>query len=181
MITITAAAIFASLSVTARADFYRVTDRNDDPGALDVRVTTAGHHDGRLRHKVRTYDSWRARDLKGATNWIAVWFSTDDPTDNEGSERLLLVDYRKGGGLVARMYSEWQERLTSVGKARVSRLDRSTVRVTFPRRLLGRDVRHYRWFVETSLQSQACGDDRLDSHTAIGYGNCLDWTRTSRH
>ena len=169
-----------ALPTATFADTGRVEDARDREGPLDLKFATHGHRDGRLSHRIGMHDGWRSRVLAGRKNWIGIWISTNEPARVEGSERFVQVDYKRGRGLHATVYRGAPGELEKVGSARVHRLSDRVVRVTFSRRLLGRGVDHYKWFIESSAERSGCGPGVINEG-ALSYGSCGDTTNARMH
>jgi hypothetical protein len=178
--------LVVSLAVPATADRDRGTDGEDSPGPLDIKSVAHGHAGAKLLvHRLRTYEPWGPKDLRGYNRWIVFWISTnDDPSDPEGFERHIWIDYMQGrlravvlrpsGGLHATL----DER---VGKATVRRPNKRTVVVRFPKRFLGKNVTNYRWYADTSWKSRrgpcssSDGSTTADNSHPFGQdGVCFD-------
>ena len=147
------------------ADRAALHDRNDAFGRLDVRTITQGHLDTSARrmllHRIDTFGTWDKDSLRHEGAYIHILFTTD--ADNR-PERMLNVD-TVDNRLVAEMRS-WRKKgvgETIYGHARVSRPDNKSVRVVFPRKLLGRGVDEYGWHVDTQFHKAGhphCGTER---------------------
>ena len=170
----------------ASADRASKTDAEDSPGLLDIARVAHGHRDGRLVHRIRTHEPWPARRLDRDTRWIVFWISTNDrPRQPEGFERLIWIHYARGRlrGAVYQPsttdgYYGPHER---VGKVRVTRPDARTVVVRFEARLLDENLRNYRWWAQTSWETERgpCAEDGMvvDNHNGYPFsesGTCFD-------
>lgn len=141
------------------ADRAALHDRNDAYGRLDVKTIAHGHgKGGTLVHHIDTFGTWPSRVLKNDGTYIRILFTTDK--DNR-PERALVVDFR-GGRLVADMHS-WRNGVGGkVGRARASRPGPRSLRLAFPRRLLGSGISEYGWHVDTQFHDDGhphCGTD----------------------
>ena len=177
------------LATPATADRDRGTDGQDSPSQLDITSMAHGHGGGQLVHRLRTYEPWKRKSLRGDNRWIVMWISTNDrPSDPEGFERHIWIDYKRGrlravmlrpvGGM------QWAQD-KRVANVSVRKIDARTVVVRFPKRLLGRDIVKYRWWAQTSWESRrgACkpdGSSVADNPHPFGLdGSCFD--RAPRH
>ena len=158
---------------------------------MDIETAAHTHRNGRLVHRVRLHERWRAGALRGYNRWIVFWISTnDDPRDPEGFERHIWIDHKDGrlravmlrpsGGLHATL----DERMARVS---VWRPNRHTVFVRFPERLLGRGVANYRWYAQTSWKTgrgpcSGDGSQTIDNSHRFGQdGGCIDNGPELRH
>ena len=145
------------------ADRASLHDSNDAFGRLDIKTITQGHTTGARRmlmHRIETYGSWDKSSLRHEGSYIHLLFTTDK--DNR-PERALVIDVQNRR-LVAQMHS-WHNGEVGenvYGRARVSRPNNRTVRVTFRRTLLGANVTEYGWHVDSQFHQNGhphCGSE----------------------
>jgi hypothetical protein len=132
-------------------------DGNDTRGPLDLSVVSVGHSgETAVTHTLRTFEPWKAKDLKGGS-YLVVAF--DVGGDDSDFERCAFAFFR----------SRLRGRLTNCGRRRLSNVmvHRSNGRsVTFTvglEKLLGEDGGDYRWVAFSFYRndhacSDACGD-----------------------
>ncbi len=146
----------------AGADTTTVLDGDDSPGRLDLSAARHGHHttdSGRrlLKHRVVTYERWRARLLSSDNTYVLLSL---DPFGGN-AWRFVKVTANDEGQLRAVMVKGREPNQHVVGEVRVWRQDRHNLTVAFPRRHLGNNVGGYRWDVLTSYQKsgdEQCGE-----------------------
>lgn len=145
----TAAALLALAGgEVARAGADTVRDGND-PGRLDIRSVSHGHSGARVTHTIRMFERWPSSVFgPQESNALLLWFSTDA---DRAFERFVLVSQRSR--LVA---SVFRGNGGLLGRAKASRPDRRSVRVTLSKSQLGNPA-GYRWQAFSSfLASGAC-------------------------
>jgi hypothetical protein len=119
---------------------------------LDIVSASHGHRGNLLRHKI-TFRRNVANGIVDRTRGgeISLYFSTDR---DAAFERRLDFKLRRGS-MAATMRGTGRT-------VAVTRPNRKTVEVAFPRSLLGRNVRTYRWFAFSGIvckrRYQLCGD-----------------------
>jgi hypothetical protein len=131
----------------------------DDPcpdgDFMDFRRLTFGHERPAraLRHGIETSKRWKTKRL-GGKHGVSIYvdFNTDD---DRHMERGLEIR-RKDGELWAGMFRGKYHRKRVPGRVRVWRPDRRSVKVRFPKRLLGDDVDGYRWVVWRARRGVYC-------------------------
>jgi hypothetical protein len=95
---------------------------------------------GTVRHAIRTYGRWRARDLRDFR--VNFDFSIDKPRDIERRIRIKRTRH----GYTATMYSGRHLQNKRRGHIGVWRRDRRSIRVSFPTTLLRRrQLPRYWW------------------------------------
>ncbi len=161
-----AALLVALLAVPASANVRSIRDGNDSPGRLDVKGAGHGHGEraGTLVHRIKTREPWRNGALRDNLSKIVIDFEV-----NGDLTRQLTIDVNEDNKLVATMRDLESDR--SVGRGRVTRADRRSLRVSFGKKLLGNRVHSYRWRVTTSYQRDGHPKCDEDEH---GNLPCLD-------
>ena len=155
--------VFALLP--AHADTQRTQDglKSDHDGPINVKWVEHSHHGRKLVHTLRTYEPWRAKILDDGDGTIQTNISRG-PDQSTDTSRVMVV-YFDGGRLHARMDNVARREATVIGYGDVTRPDRRTVRVTFPRWFLKRDgLGAYRY---TVLVFHDGIDDVPDDNTKI--------------
>jgi hypothetical protein len=148
---VTASAVALAVTGNAQADGKRISDGNDRPGPLDIRSASHGHAGSRVVHTISTFNRWRLSDLGPDTRGLfAVEISSDG---DRALERVVLI-FRRGGQIIARVYRISGRRLISLGSGSASKPDGRTVRVSFARSLIGTTA-GYRW--KAHSQHRAAG------------------------
>lgn len=130
-----------------------------------------GHREGNgpLAHTIEMHNRWRTRALRGSPSAIHLYFETDG---DRRSERQLTIDVKRGT-LQATM-TNGNERV--IGRAKVWRVDRRTVRVAFRRRLLRRGIDSYRWAAMTSFSKASSSDCYVRGDVSAA---CFDYVPSS--
>ncbi len=142
---------------------------------LDVARISHGHRRRErsrlLLHVVRFQDDVESRDFYGGFGGLQLFFDVDADKAYERSLRFFL----NPDGSVTPVMQKPGPRV--VGFANWWRPDPRTVKIEFPRSLLGNRVRNYRWRVGTA-QNEPCEPDDPDGLQADG---CFDGTRSLTH
>ena len=130
-------ALVAVISVTATADTKRTQDdlaHDAAEGSLDIKWVEHSHDGRKLVHTIRTYQTWRSLYLKGdRTIQINISRGASPGADVERVMVIAMEDRR----LRTKMFNVVND--TVVGYGNVSRPDRRTVKVTFPRWFIQRE------------------------------------------
>jgi hypothetical protein len=142
---------------TASAGFTAFPDRNDRPGPLDIRQATQGHGPGgRLVHTITTFGRW-PNALLGPTT--PNFFLLDISIDADAKPERTVFIYSVNRHMVA-VVLDPKGRVVAAAKA--SRLDKKTVRVSFPRGGI-RNKPGYRWIAASFFESSGrCGGGCVD-------------------
>lgn len=138
----------------AAADRSSMRDPDDTPGRLDIKVVAQSHQSGGagdLKHRVGMFHRWGKRHLRGSSNFINMFFTTDE---DRGFERRLTIDVRNG-----KLYAQMDEypSLKPVGRAQVWRPSRRGVAVAFPTNFLGENVKTYKWQANSFFHTSGDG------------------------
>lgn len=123
---------------------------------LDIASVGHGHKGRQVTHRLAMYRAWNKSLLsRFDSGQISFYFSTNR---DAAFERRLDVILRSGK-LTGVMRNK---RGRAVGRFAASRPNSKSVEVAFPRRLLGRGVRSYRWFAFAGIHCKRkydlCGD-----------------------
>ena len=159
-------------------------DPDDTPSPLDIvvarhshRVTDSGLS---LTFRLVTYETWEFGDDHKA---ISVEFNLDS---DDAIERCAVVDRRLVGGVV-RLRADVYRNCTEFGEGErvggtrdVTRPDQHSLRLSFAKHLLGKDVRAYRWRIVTGYGDPESEECRLRA-PVTRYGSCTDVTAWTRH
>jgi len=117
-----------------------VEDPRDTPDVMDLAEVEHGHRTTFgggyvLTHTLRTHDAW-GDDLFYGARWDFFL-----PDGDRAPDRSLLLGRNSDGSFSAEM----ENSRDVIGFANVWRPDDRSIRVEFPRRLLGKRVKSYRW------------------------------------
>ena len=157
--------IALSLSSTmVFADDLARDDPDDTEGLLDVSSIAHGHFDTSnprrkvLTHHVETFDNWENDILSSEVfpSYIEIVFNIDsDPA----IERYMHISASEDGSLQAEMFSRQPDRVdSSKGYAFAWRPDERSLGVAFPRSLLRKRIKSYRWYVSTAYHESGHKD-----------------------
>jgi hypothetical protein len=116
-----------------------------------------------LREYCQPYESTEVGAVP-SSNFITIALETDG---DSRSERTLVIDV-KDGKLFAEVYDSDHDR---VGSADVFRPDARSVSVVFSRKLLGQNVKEYRWKAATFFHAQGDGPCGIPSDV---FKTCTD-------
>lgn len=174
---LTAALLAAATPALAGGGAFRDGDEQpfcetgdcDDTDYMDFRRLTFGHgrSESVVRHGIRTLKRWKTKEL-GGRHGVTIHVHLDTDGD-ERVERSLRIR-RKHGSLWAGMFRGKHLRKSVGGRIRVWRPDRRSVKVRFPVRMLGDEVRRYRWRVWWAQRALACpGSCSTDSAPDRGW------------
>lgn len=160
-----------------------VLDGDDSPGGLDL---VAARQRDRARHvvlKLVTYETWT--ELGGSLGMTYVGFEFDLDGDRR-LERCLEIG--TDGTMTAYMYRDFRGcalgfEESKIGSREAQRPDTHSVKITIPKRWLGRGVKTFRWRAVTSFEEEGheeCPppDPRPPERM---YGTCRDVTRWAKH
>lgn len=175
--TVVVVATFLSLLLVApaaNADRTRFRDGNDARGPLDIvslahahRTTSAGAH--LLVHTVRLHRAWPVAKL-GKAGFLLLYFEL--PGNRAvPPERTLQVEPEKGR-LVARMYDTRADPSPHLGRVRMARPDRRTLRFSFTKSLLRPGLQRYKWNAVSAVERHRRMCRRV--------GGCVDWAPDGR-
>lgn len=164
-------------SSPAAADVVAKADRNDVAGRLDIRSVSHGHRgQKRLVHSIDIYARWRNRALRNESSWISLHF--DRRARSFRDDRYLRIDWSKSKGLYARITTFGVHGPGEfIARVAVWRPTSHSVRVRFPKRRLGADLRRYRWSAITSFENEGRCASSLDSGDQ---GGCIDYAPGKR-
>lgn len=117
----------------------------DDPGRLDIRKMRFSHSSRKIYLKIRTDGHWRGRLLK-RNRYVRIDLN---PRGGNRHGYAVRAKFRHGSlrGIVYRINAD--SSYTRVGKARISRPTRETIRFDVKRRLIGAKNGRLRWSVQT--------------------------------
>lgn len=165
-------------------------DADDVEGPLDVVEVRQNHQKvppRTIRLRLTTYETWESQVLERSSSnerrFVSFEFDTDGDTSGDAQRRVVIryVD----GQLEAGMYADGTSGdplgppMASVG---VRRPDEHSVKVWFPRRLLGKGIRTYSWRTTTSFEAEndpTC--PKPEGPYDGGHGTCADFTPFERH
>lgn len=156
-----AAIVLATLVALVPANGVNADEQTrEDPGAeapgpLDIRSIGHSHEDrGLLVHSATTAESWSSSILQGGASTIEWFFLVKGEVRRAG-----ITKAAEDGTLYTEMIRWPTNRI--LGFAKTWKPDEQTIQVEFPRRLLGRGVEKYRWYVQTIFHQPdhpECGD-----------------------
>ena len=148
----------------AFADRQKVRDEDDSPGALDIRSVAHKHGERRLLvHNLSTYEEWSSSTLEVGSQ-ISWYFRYGGKLRRTGITRAA-----EDGTLYTEILKGSTNRI--LGFAKTWRPDAESVRIELPRRLLGRGVSQYRWYVTTVFHQDDHPDCGLDGSAVV---ECFD-------
>lgn len=187
------------LLIPAAAHRQEVLDPNDTSGPLDIQVTrnndrrmfVASTHGGpnyryrELIFRISTFEDWAASILKGEFNFIAIEIERKGHEGGFGGDLCFYIEPRGENYLQGRMYTKcWPSPEEPKGDWRnVLRPDTRSARAVFPRRLIGRDTKVYRWRFGTSFEENGhseCEPSESPPPEKV-YGTCADYTEWREH
>lgn len=168
-------ALFLGIPSPGAADKKSVSDPDDVNGALDIKSVSHRHaRKGKLVHAVTTLDPWEPPLLEGEETWLAMLFDVDkNQRDEFGENRYLRIDYTQEEGLHAGMYTQgFGGPGEFIANVPVKRPDTYSVKVVFPKKLLKRKLKEYRWRAIASYEDDSeCASDP----DSANQGGCLDY------
>jgi hypothetical protein len=170
-ITILVGALALSLVLTgaAHANQKRFHDSDDAPGVLDIARVAHGHRttSSGARHLVHTLKFVKAWPVKklGRAGFAVVYFELPGHRDNP-PERTLQIEY-EDGKLVARMFATLGDPPDHLGPVTMWRPNWRTIKVSFPKSLLRKGLKRYKWNAVSFVERKRgmCGRR----------GGCTDW------
>jgi hypothetical protein len=176
---LTAAVLLAALGPQAAwGDGKALRDRNDARGPLDIARISHAHRgkadSARLVHTMRLRHAWCAHKLRDRA--FAIFYFDLRGRRGDEPERTVQV-YYLDGTLVADMFDHVGEG-GHVGEVTLRRPNARTVRVSFPKSMLRKGLRSYKWKAATLVQGYG---------KCRGQDGCIDWapdgrtTRTLKH
>lgn len=141
----------------ALADNVTRSDPDDSTGGLDIASIAHSHSEGVLVHRFSTYEAWDTAVLQDGLSYAKFNFFID--------QRYITatVDVEDDGTLYAEIRNFRTQRI--IGFAKVWRPDERSLRIEFPKRVLGRGVTSYRWSALTSFHQQGHESCDSDSET----------------
>lgn len=140
---IAAMMLLVLIASTALADTSTLEDPDDTVGKLDIAAVSVGHYTSpagvrKLTYTFTTHGGWSVKGF-GKMSKLLVHM---EPSGGEANDRKLEI-VRKDVGLVAKIFKGRRVRIWR--KVLAPRFDYRTVRVAFPRRLLGTGTTEYLW------------------------------------
>jgi hypothetical protein len=148
------------IAANALADTTTVQDkRNTRLNRFDIKSATAGHEQGLLEHTIRTYRSWRSKELVSTRSeprdiCVYIWRAKSDPTEQQDYQ---ICSYFKDGKLRGSVFHVRPPRRRT-GRLFVRRLDAHSVTYRFEKRTIG-NPRRYQWQVVTGYTGKGCPRD----------------------
>ncbi|HYI44122.1 MAG TPA: hypothetical protein VE174_01500 [Actinomycetota bacterium] len=168
-------ALLLGVPAPVSADKKSVPDPDDVNGALDIKAASHRHGSkGKLVHIIVTHEDWEPSILAAEESWFAMLFDVDrDREDEFGENRYLKIDYSEEEGLHAGMYSQgFGGPGEFIANVPVTKPNAASVRVVFPKKLLARRIKEYRWRAIASYEDEAeCASDEDSAEQ----GGCLDY------
>jgi hypothetical protein len=149
-----------ALSATAVADTTTVEDnRNARANLFDIKSTTAGHKGELIEHTVRTYRSWRSKELRSKQVrprmiCIYVWKARSDPDAKQDYQVCSQFAKGKLRGSVWKV----RPRQRKVAVFRVTRADLKSVTYAFDKKAIG-NPHSYQWEAVTGFTGKGCPKD----------------------
>ena len=142
--------------VPSLADTGHRRDGNDARGPLDIariahRHRTTGGGSYLLVHTVRLHGAWPVKKLRHR-GFAHFYFELRGHPGNP-PERTLQIVYERGR-LVARMYNSLGDPPRHIRRVTLRRPDWRTVRVLFPKSLLRKGLKRYKWNVLTFVEGR---------------------------
>ncbi|MDQ3952929.1 MAG: hypothetical protein M3279_08220 [Actinomycetota bacterium] len=167
----TAALLTALAPPAAWSDGGSARDRNDARGPLDIARVSHAHRgsagSATLVHTMRLRSAWPVKKLRG--NAFALFYFDLRGRRGAGAERTVQVQY-ENGRLVAHMFDQVNSG-QHVGAVTLRRPDRRTIRVSFPKSMLRKGLRSYKWNAATLVETPR-GTCRSPG--------CIDWAPHGR-
>jgi hypothetical protein len=148
------------LVATASADTQTVNDgRNTRANLFDIKQATAGHNGSLLQHTIRTYRTWKSKELVSTTDeprdiCAYIWRAKSDPEEQQDYQ---ICGHFEDGKLKASVFHVRPPR-RKTGTARVLRHDLHSITYTFQKRAIGNPQR-YQWQAVTGYTSKSCPRD----------------------
>jgi hypothetical protein len=148
------------LVATAWADTQIVNDkRNTSANLFDIKQATAGHNGSLLQHTVRTYRTWKSKELVSTTDeprdiCIYIWRAKSDPEEQQDYQ---ICAYFEKGTLKGSVFHVRPPR-RKTGNVRVLRTDLHSITYTFTKRSIGNPQR-YQWQAVTGYTGKSCPRD----------------------
>lgn len=171
------------LSAPAYAHTQTRLDRDDTASPLDLVAARQKHRGSpkKLILKLVTYEKWQ--QLEGMR-----FVSFEFDTNNDGEPERCL-DIGRDGTLQATMYrgtffgcvQRFEDR--KVGSRLAVRPDDHSIKVTIPKRWLGRNSKVYKWRAVTSFEEDGHAECPPPENVPPErrYGTCVDFTRWKKH
>jgi hypothetical protein len=148
------------LVATASADTQTVNDgRNTRANLFDIKQATAGHNGSLLQHTVRTYRTWKSKELISTADeprdiCIYIWRAKSDPEEQQDYQ--VCAHFEKGKLRASMFHVRPPRRKT--GAARVLRHDLHSITYTFQKRSIG-NPRRYQWQAVAGYTGKPCPRD----------------------
>lgn len=149
-----------AIAATAVADTTTVMDkRNTRLNRFDIKSATAAHEGGLLEHTIRTYRSWRSKELVSTEEeprdiCVYIWRAKSDPKEQQDYQVCAYWKDRKLRGSVFHVRPPRRR----TGKLFVRRLDSRSVTYRFEKRTIG-NPRRYQWQVVSGYTGRGCPKD----------------------
>jgi hypothetical protein len=148
------------LAATALADTTVVRDkRNTRANLLDISSASAGHNGSLLQHTIRTYRTWRSKELETTRQeprdlCVYIWRAKSDPEEQQDYQ---VCAHYEDGELKGSVFHVRPPR-RKTGKLRVRRLDLRSITYTFEKRAIG-NPRAYQWQAIAGYTGKRCPRD----------------------
>ena len=128
--------ILVALGSAASAHRQGKSDPNDTSGDLDISRLLLAHDAQTISITVKTFEGWNSSILRGQSGYVRV--DVDPPGGNDHGY-AIYAKYKNGElrGVVKRIDDDFTYR--KVGRARVKRPSRRSVRLTVSRDLINAD------------------------------------------
>jgi hypothetical protein len=145
---------------TASADTQVVNDgRNTSANLFDISRATAGHNGSLLQHTVRTYRTWKSKELVSTDDeprdiCIYIWRAKSDPEEQQDYQ--VCAHFEDGKLKASVFHVRPPHRRT--GSVRVLRHDQHSITYTFAKRAIGNPQR-YQWQAVTGFTGKSCPRD----------------------
>jgi hypothetical protein len=148
------------LAASALANTTVVRDgRNTRANLLDISSTSAGHNGSLLQHTIRTYRTWRSKELKTTADeprdlCVYIWRAKSDPKEQQDYQ---VCAHYEDGELKGSVFHVRPPR-RKTGKLRVRRLDLRSITYTFEKGAIG-NPRAYQWQAVAGYTGKRCPRD----------------------
>lgn len=148
------------LGTTALADTSVVRDgRNTRANLFDISSASAGHNGSLLQHTIRTYRTWRSKELVTTRKeprdlCIYIWRAKSDPEEQQDYQVCAYFEDDELKGSVFHVRPPRRK----TGKLRVRRLDLRSITYTFDKGSIG-NPRSYQWQAVAGYTGKRCPRD----------------------
>jgi hypothetical protein len=149
-----------ALVATALADTTTVRDkRNTRLNRFDIKSATAGHEGALLEHTIRTYRSWRSKELVSTKDeprdiCVYIWRAKSDTKEQQDYQVCAHLEEKELRGSVFHVRPPHRR----TGKLFVRRLDSHSITYRFEKKAIG-NPRRYQWQVVTGYTGRGCPRD----------------------